>query len=99
MKKITIVSAAYPLRGGIAHFAGLLFKELSKKNDVDVVTFKRQYPSFLFPGKTQLENGEAVDIIPTTVEIDSINPFNWLKVGKELRDRAPDLLIFKLLIL
>ncbi|VAX16054.1 Glycosyl transferase [hydrothermal vent metagenome] len=95
MQKITIVSAAYPLRGGIAHFAGLLYKELIKYFTVDVITFKRQYPSFLFPGKTQLEKGDAVEKIPTSVELDSINPLNWIKVGKKIRDAKPDLLILK----
>jgi len=95
MQKITIVSAAYPLRGGIAHFAGLLYKELAKQFNVDVITFKRQYPSLLFPGKTQLESGESVDKIPTSIELDSINPLNWIRVGRKIRNAGPDLLILK----
>ncbi len=92
--KITILSTAYPLRGGIAHFTGLLYKELSKNNNVNVVTFSRQYPAILFPGKTQLEDGDKVDKIPTVVKVDSVHPFNWIKVGNEIRKDAPDLLIF-----
>jgi len=95
MQKITIVSAAYPLRGGIAHFAGLLFKELINYFDVDVITFKRQYPSLLFPGKTQLESGDSVEQIPTNVVLDSINPFNWIKVGRKIRNAEPKVLILK----
>jgi len=95
MQKITIVSAAYPLRGGIAHFAGLLFNELNKYFDVNVITFKRQYPSLLFPGKSQLEHGDSVEKIPSDVILDSINPFNWIKIGKKIRDLEPDLLILK----
>ena len=95
MKKITILSAAYPLRGGIAHFAGLLYKELIKTVEVEVITFKRQYPSFLFPGKTQLEIGDDVENISTKVELDSINPFNWIKIGREIKKEAPDLLVIK----
>ena len=93
--KITILSTAYPLRGGIAHFNGLLFNELSKNHQVDVVTFKRQYPSFLFPGKSQIESGDTVEKIETRVLVDSINPFNWINVGRKIRREAPDLLIFK----
>jgi glycosyltransferase involved in cell wall biosynthesis len=95
MKKITILSAAYPLRGGIAHFAGLLYKELVKNFDVDVVTFKRQYPSILFPGKTQIEEGDDIEVIPTKVELDSINPINWIKVGRRIKKEAPDFLLLK----
>lgn len=93
--KITILSAAYPLRGGIAHFAGLLFKELVKTYEVGVTTFKRQYPTFLFPGKTQLELGDDVEKIPTKIELDSINPINWIRIGRKLKSEAPDLLIIK----
>jgi glycosyltransferase involved in cell wall biosynthesis len=92
--KITILSTAYPLRGGIAHFNGLLYKELSKDNQVNVITFKRQYPSIFFPGKSQFESGETVEKIPSEVIVDSVNPLNWLKVGEKLRKEAPDLIIF-----
>ena len=95
MQKITIISAAYPLRGGIAHFAGLLYNELINYFDVDVITFKRQYPSFLFPGKTQLESGDSVEKIPTSVVLDSINPLNWIKIGKRIKNDEPDFLILK----
>lgn len=92
--KITIVSPAYPLRGGIAHFTGQLYKELIQDHDVNVITFSRQYPSFLFPGKTQLEGKDKVQEIPTRVELDSINPLNWIKVGKQIKADTPDLVIF-----
>lgn len=93
--KITILSAAYPLRGGIADFAGMLYKELSKEHNVNVVTFKRQYPSLFFPGKSQVEPEGKIDKIPTSVEMDSINPLNWIKIGIKIKSEEPDLLIFK----
>lgn len=93
--KITILSTAYPLRGGIAHFTGLLYKDLVKNHDVKVITFSRQYPSILFPGKTQLENGDSIEEIPSSVEVDSINPFNWIAIGNKIKKDEPDLLIYK----
>ena len=93
--RITILSTAFPLRGGIAHFVGLLYKELKKDYDVNIITFSRQYPSILFPGKSQKESGDTVEDIPASVEVDSINPFNWIKIGNKIRKQAPDLLIFK----
>jgi glycosyltransferase involved in cell wall biosynthesis len=92
--KITIISPAYPLRGGIANFTGLLYRQLIKENEVNVVTFSRQYPSFLFPGKTQFEPNESDNKIPAEIILDSINPLNWKKVGKKIKADAPDLLIF-----
>ncbi len=93
--KITIVGTAYPLRGGIAHFNSLLANYLSNKHDVEIITFTRQYPKFLFPGKTQDETGGEPPAAPVRQMIDSINPLNWFKVAKEIRKQKPDLLIFK----
>lgn len=90
--RIVIVGAAYPLRGGIAHHTGLLYRELSKRHDVRVITFARQYPSLLFPGKTQMEPDDT-NHIPSEQLIDSINPLNWFSVGKEIRRHRPELII------
>jgi D-inositol-3-phosphate glycosyltransferase len=92
---ITILGTAYPLRGGIAHYNALLAQALGKRHHVGIVTFKRQYPGFLFPGKTQEETGGQIHGEPAPQLIDSINPFNWLTVGFSLRRLKPDLLIFK----
>jgi len=93
--KIVIVSSAYPLRGGIAHSAGLLYKELVKEHETILITFKRQYPNFLFPGKSQTESGDSIDKISTEVILDSINPINWNATTKRILDFKPDLVIFK----
>ncbi len=96
--KIIIVSTAFPLRGGIAHFNALLAKHLGKHHDVETITFKRQYPAFLFPGKTQEESGNTGSgetLTPAPQLIDSINPFNWISVANTIIKRKPDLLIFK----
>ncbi len=93
--KIVILGPAYPLRGGIAHYNALLASHLRKRHTVDVITFKRQYPKMLFPGKTQDEIGRFHDVSPAPRLIDSINPLNWIRVAKAIRRRKPDLLIFK----
>jgi glycosyltransferase involved in cell wall biosynthesis len=93
--KIVIVGTAYPLRGGIAHFNALLAEHLSKRHTVETITFKRQYPRMFFPGKTQDETGGASHAKPAPQLIDSINPFNWIRVAGMIREKKPDLLIFK----
>ncbi len=93
--KITIVGTAYPLRGGIAHYNALLYQELSKKHEVDIVTFRRQYPSLLFPGKTQVESEGEMVRVPSRPLIDSINPFTWISAGRAIRTTTPALIIFK----
>lgn len=92
---IIIVGTAYPLRGGIAHYNALLYQEMKKRHDVEIITFKRQYPSILFPGKTQAETDGEMLRVPSEPLVDSINPLNWFAVGREIRKREPDLIIFK----
>lgn len=92
--KITILSAAYPYRGGLSHFTYLLYKELIKEHEVNVVTFKLQYPELLFPGKAQTEpEVEGEQRIPTERLINSINPFNWVTTGIKIRNSEPDILL------
>jgi D-inositol-3-phosphate glycosyltransferase len=93
--KIVLIGTAYPLRGGIAHYTGLLYKYLSRNHDVTVVTFSRQYPKILFPGKSQEESGDAGIPLESHQWIDSINPFSWLSAGRKIKALEPDLLIFK----
>jgi len=95
---ILIISTAYPLRGGIAHYTALLASHLRKRHPVEIITFKRQYPNIFFPGKTQMESGDdhlLAGIEPAPQLVDSINPFNWIWVARSVRQRQPDLLIFK----
>ncbi|MDZ4712876.1 MAG: glycosyltransferase [bacterium] len=96
--KIILIGTAYPMRGGIAQYNALLYKYFSGKNDVKIYSFKRQYPEFLFPGKTQYEQGKPTITIPAVkneVSVDSINPFNWITTGVKIAKEKPDLVIFK----
>ena len=93
--KIVIVGTSHPYRGGIAAFTDRLATEFAKEGvDIEVVTFKLQYPSFLFPGKTQYSDAYAPVGFPIERKVNSINPLNWIKVGKEIRKKNPDIVIF-----
>ena len=94
--KIVIIGTAYPHRGGIAHFIGLLCKTLQERgHQVSLFSFTRQYPSLLFPGKTQMETGPDPLNTPSQPMLDSINPFSWIKVGLAVRKVNPAVVLFK----
>ncbi|MCB9023195.1 MAG: glycosyltransferase [Lentimicrobiaceae bacterium] len=95
-KKVVIIGSAYPLRGGLANFNERLAEEFLVDGwNVNVYTFSLQYPSFLFPGKTQYSTEKYTGNLNIKIAVNSINPFNWIKIGKELKDLNPDLLIIK----
>ncbi len=92
--KITIIGPASPYRGGIATFNDRLAKALIEEgHEVNIHTFTLQYPSILFPGKTQFSEEEAKHNLPIQRTINSINPFNWINIGNKIRRERPDLVI------
>ena len=92
--KIVILGPAYPYRGGIALFDDRLSAELQAMgNEVEEWTFTLQYPGFLFPGKTQFSEDPAPEGITTIRKMNSVNPLNWVKVGRELKKAKPDIVV------
>ena len=89
---IVIVGTAYPFRGGLATFNERLARQfMAEGHQVELITFTTQYPSFLFPGKTQFSSESAPADLTITRAIHSCNPLTWLKVGHQLRRQKPDL--------
>ncbi len=94
--RILIIGTAFPLRGGIAHYVSLLYQTLvARGHEVQIISFSRQYPKLLFPGKSQEEAGETTIPLDSQPVIDSINPATWVKAGRIAASFKPDLLIFK----
>ena len=91
---IILLGTAYPFRGGLATFNERLARQLQAEgHQVEVITFTLQYPSFLFPGKTQYSSEQPPTDLHITQRVNSCNPFNWLRVGRYIRRQQPDLLI------
>ena len=96
MMRIVICGPAHPYRGGIAAYNEKLAQQLLQEGDAAAIyTFKLQYPSFLFPGKTQYDHGYAPEGVPITRAINSVNPLNWFNIGLRLRRTRPDLVIMR----
>jgi glycosyltransferase involved in cell wall biosynthesis len=93
---IVIIGPAHPLRGGLASFNERLAREFQQQGDnVSIYTFSLQYPSFLFPGTSQYSSEPAPNELDIKVCINSINPFNWLKTGNELKKLKPDIIVVR----
>jgi glycosyltransferase involved in cell wall biosynthesis len=93
---LIIMGPAWPLRGNLAAFdeklaACFLEAEIKTK----LTTFSLQYPGFLFPGTTQYSSDPAPQNLKIEVVINSINPFNWIKVGLRIKKEKPDLIIVR----
>ena len=96
MGKILILSPAHPLRGGIASFSERLAMELQAEGDeVVIYSFSLQYPGFLFPGTTQYSSDPTPAIIQIETVVNSVNTFNWLKIGQRIKKLRPDVVIVR----
>ena len=95
-KKIVIVGPAHPFRGGIAANNDRLAREfINSGNEVVIFTFSLQYPSFLFPGKTQFSLESKPEGLDIRIEVNSINPISWIKVGQKIKKMRPDILLIR----
>jgi glycosyltransferase involved in cell wall biosynthesis len=94
--RICFLSTFYPYRGGIAQFNALLYRQLEKNHELHAITFKRQYPSLLFPGKTQFVTSDDVaDPIPSQRWLDTINPVSYINTARKIRSLKPDVVLTK----
>ncbi len=95
-KTVVIIGTAYPLRGGLAAYNERLAKAFIKRgDDVIIHTFSLQYPSILFPGKTQYSSEPPPNDLDIRITVNSINPLNWIKIGRKIKRLKPDLVIVK----
>lgn len=96
MQRIAIIGPAHPLRGGLATFNQRLARQFIKQGDqCELISFSLQYPSILFPGKTQYSQDPApVDLTIHSI-INSVNPANWLTVGQWLCRQRFDIIIVR----
>lgn len=93
--RIAFLSTFYPYRGGIAQFNARLYEALRQEHQVQAFNFTRQYPGFLFPGKTQYVTPEdKADPVETVRLLDSANPFTWRRTARRILQWKPDVLLF-----
>lgn len=96
MAKVVIIGPAHPLRGGLATFNQRLAHEFMAQGDECILlSFSLQYPGFLFPGTTQYSSDPAPADLDIRSLINSVNPLNWITVGRKLRKWKPDLIVVR----
>jgi glycosyltransferase involved in cell wall biosynthesis len=93
--KVVLLGPTYPFRGGIAHYTTLLCHHLRQRHQVEFISFRRQYPAWLFPGRTDRDPSQQ----PFTVEcerlIEPFKPWTWIQAARRIREFEPDLLLLQ----
>ena len=94
--KIVVLGPAHPYRGGLASIMETMAREYQSRGDeVKVYTFSLQYPSLLFPGKSQTVATPPPHDLHIERVVNTCNPLNWVALGERLRKEAPDMILMK----
>lgn len=95
--RIVLVGPIYPYRGGIAHYTTMLYHTLRERgHEVLMVSFRRQYPQWLFPGKSDKDpSNKPLIVEEAKYWIDSLNPLTWIRTHLRISDFQPDIIILQ----
>ena len=94
--KIILLGPAHPYRGGLASIMETMAREWqSRGHEVRIYTFRVQYPSLLFPGKTQYVTTPAPEDLHIERVMNTVNPLNWVSLGLRLKRERPDVVVMK----
>ena len=94
--KITMIGPVYPYRGGIAHYTTTLSKKLmAAGHTVQTISFKRQYPAWLYPGESDKDPSTLHEQVPALYTLDPLYFWTWGRAARQIQAFQPDLVIIQ----
>ena len=93
--RVVIVGPVYPFKSGIAHYTGLMHRALAKRFDVYMLSYKVQYPRFLYKKKQRDYSNETFKVARTDFGLHTYNPFNWIDTAKRIKKLQADLVLIQ----
>jgi glycosyltransferase involved in cell wall biosynthesis len=67
---------------------------LQENNQVRVLSFQRQYPGWLYPGKSDKDPSQSPLRVPAEYTLDPLYPWTWWSASRRIIDFQPDLVVF-----
>ena len=95
LNKVVMIGPVYPYKGGISHYTGMMFKYLEKKYNVEIISYRMQYPKILFKKEQKDYVNDAFKVNNVKYWINTATPLNWFIVGKRIKKIKPDLIIMQ----
>jgi glycosyltransferase involved in cell wall biosynthesis len=92
---IIVIGPVYPFRGGIAHTTTLLSSALSQRYHTQVISFRRQYPGWLYPGQSDRDPSQQPLRINAEYLLDPLYPWTWWQTAAVIAHQKPDLVIIQ----
>ncbi len=94
-KRLVMIGPVYPYKGGISHHTGSMVKNLKKDFDVKTVSYKMQYPKFLFKKEQRDYANDVLKIDDAQFLINTANPFNIIVSAMKIKKMKPDFMIMQ----
>lgn len=94
-KKIILIGPVYPYKGGISHYTGLMYRELAKRHDVEMISYKMQYPKFLFHKEQRDYSNDSFKIENAQYRLHTANPFNIVRTARYIGRKKPDMVVIQ----
>ena len=93
IKRIVLIGPVYPYKGGISHYTGLMYRALTKKYQTFMVSYRFQYPKFLYKKEQKDYTNDSFRVKDTRFWVHTANPLNWIRTAGRIRKLNPDLII------
>jgi glycosyltransferase involved in cell wall biosynthesis len=93
--RLVIVGPVYPYRGGIAHYTARLAQELAKGHQVSVLSFRKQFPAWLYPGVSDKDPSQKTLSTQASYLLEPLNPLAWRRSAAWIESNQPDLVVIQ----
>ncbi|MFN7037626.1 MAG: glycosyltransferase, partial [Bellilinea sp.] len=94
--RIVLIGPVYPYRGGIAHYTTRLAQAIREEgHELLMVSFKRQYPRFLYPGKSDRDPSQEVERTKAEFVLDPLYPWTWQRALRQIKEFAPNMVVIQ----
>lgn len=94
-KKIVLIGPVYPYKGGISHYTGMMYRELAGRHEVDMISYKMQYPRLLFRREQKDYKNDSFRVEKARYLLHTANPFNIIRTARLIRRQKPDMVIIQ----
>jgi glycosyltransferase involved in cell wall biosynthesis len=93
--RVALVGPVYPYRGGIAHYTTMLARSLAERHETLVISFRRQYPNWLYPGKTDRDPSREPLRAEAEYLLDPLYPWTWWRTANRIASFGPDVVVLQ----
>jgi glycosyltransferase involved in cell wall biosynthesis len=93
---VLLIGPVYPYRGGIAQYTAHLAQALAEAgHTAQILSFKQQYPAWLYPGKSDREPDQQPRPANASYQLHPLYPWTWPQAAQQATRLQPDRIIIQ----